>query len=176
MCQKWEWVRTRLGAGAIKFHLQGKSAAVSFREHQGSWSQGFVDHKYQADEDGSTSRKEAIMLESVEETEESVCMWIHAWLGARYWEWQCRGVWIGSVSKVQRMEASRTVFLSAFGLILFSAELPDAFWGALRGCTFDVCGQISLVWWKSAKPRFLFVEFLYFLMHGSHELNVSSLQ
>lgn len=51
--------------------------AVSFREHQGSWSRGFVDHKYQADEDGSTSRKEAIMLESVEETEESVCMWIH---------------------------------------------------------------------------------------------------
>lgn len=37
-------------------------------------------------------------------------------------------------------------------------------------------GSISLVWWKSAKPRFLFVEFLYFLMHGSHELNVSSLQ
>lgn len=67
-----------VGAGAIKFHLQGKSAAVSFREHQGSWSRGFVDQKYQADEDGSTSRKEAIMLESVEETEESVCMWIHA--------------------------------------------------------------------------------------------------
>ena len=61
------------------------------------------------------------------------------------------------------------VFFSGVGPILFIAEF---FWCLLRACIFNLCGQIFLVCFKSAKPKLLLAKFLCFLMPGSHEWNL----